>query len=199
MLGRLLKKQKSLIPPTIWPEVWCTLSPKQKEIARAEWIKEKPKLEEAQAARGFKHVPADDEEYVKIINDARLRLAPHEAPAMPCLSLGCYAGGDPSFNARGEKSHRRLHQDHTAPKGHASMNQFALVHTPIQIGKAMRIPEAKKAVDDEWNAHEVKKTWNINKVRPKAEVIAEAEKKNMSVHFGRLMDLCHLKHAELSP
>ena len=74
-----------------------------------------------------------------------------------------------------------------------------MVHTPIQIGKAMRIPSARKAVDDEWQAHEQKKTWNINKVRPKAEVIAEAEKKNVSVHFGRLMDLCHLKHAELSP
>ena len=129
MLGRLVKKQKSLRPPTIWPEVWCTLSPKQKEIARAEWIKEKPKLEEAQAARGFKYVPADDEEYVRIINDARLRLAPEEAPAMPCLPLGCYAGGDPSFSARGEKSHRRQHQDHIAPKGCASVDQFALVHT----------------------------------------------------------------------
>merc|ERR1711954_477641 len=118
---------------------------------------------------------------------------------MPCLPLGCYAGGDPCFRARGEKSHRRQHQDHTAPKGYASVDQFALVHTPIQIGKAMRIPDAKKAVDDEWNAHEQKKTWNVNKVRPKAEVIAEAEKKKVSVHFGRLMDLCHLKHAELSP
>ena len=57
------------------------------------------------------------------------------------------------------------------------MDQFALVHTPIQIGKAMRIPKAKKAVDDEWEAHEQKKTWNVSKVRPKAEVIAEAEKK----------------------
>ena len=56
----------------------------------------------------------------------------------------------------------------------------------------MRIPAAKKAVDDEWNAHEQKNTWNVNKVRPKAEVIAEAEKKKVSVHFGRLMDLCHL-------
>ena len=130
---------------------------------------------------------------------SRLRLAPHEAPALPCLPLGCYAGGDPSFCARGEKSHRRPHQDHTAPKGYASVDQFALVHTPIQIGKAMRIPDAKKAVDDEWSAREQKKTWNMDKVRPKAEVIAEAEKKNMSVHFGRLMDLCHLKHAELSP
>ena len=31
-----------------------------------------------------------------------------------------------------------------------------------------------------------------------AEVIAEALKKKLSVHLGRLMDLCHLKHAELN-
>ena len=103
VLGRLVKKQKSLRPPAVWPEIWCTLSPKQKDAARAEWVKEKPKLEEDQAARGFKYIHAEDEEYIKIINDARLRLAPHEAPAMPCLPFGCYARGDPSLSARGEK------------------------------------------------------------------------------------------------
>ena len=61
----------------------------------------------------------------------------------------------------------------------------------------MKIPDAKKAVDAEWLAHHQKKPWNVNRVRPKAEVIAEAQKNNVSVHFGRLMDLCHLKHVEL--
>ena len=51
VLGRLTKKQKSLRPPNVWPEIWSKLSPKQKEMVRAEWIKEKPKLEAAQAAR----------------------------------------------------------------------------------------------------------------------------------------------------
>ena len=215
VLGRLTKKQKSLRPPTIWPEIWCSLSPKQKEQARAEWAKEKPKLEEAQAARGFKYVSEDDEDYARLIDEARVRLAPHEAPAMPCIAYGCYAGGDPdfiaggdpgsiaggdpSFIARGEKKRRRKHQDHTAPKGYASVDLFALVHTPIPIGKAMRIPEAKKAIDEEWHSQENKTTWNTKKVRPKAEVIAEAERMKVSVHFGKLMDLCHLKHAELAP
>ena len=75
---------------------------------------------------------------------------------------------------------------------------MALVHLPISIDKAMKIPEAKKAIDAEWAAHAQKKTWNANRVRPRAEVIAEANKKKVSVHFGRLMDLCHLKHAELN-
>ena len=82
--------------------MWCSLSPKQKETARAEWAKEKPKLEEAQAARGFKYVSEDDEDYARIIDEARVRLAPHEAPAMPCIAYGCYAGGDPDFIAGGD-------------------------------------------------------------------------------------------------
>ena len=72
---------------------------------------------------------------------------------------------------------------------------MALVHLPIPIEKAMRIPEAKKAVDAEWTAHDQKKTWNVERVRPRAEVIAEAQKNKVSVHFGRLMDICHLKHS----
>ena len=100
------------------------------------------------------------------------------------------AGGDPSI--------RRPHQDRTAPKGYASLDQLAMVHLQISIDKAMKIPAAKKAVDAEWTAHAQKKTWNVERVRPRAEVIAEARKKKRSVHFGRLMDLCHLKHAELN-
>ena len=85
-------------------------------MVRAEWIKEKPKLEAAHAARGFKFIPADDEEYLSIFNQARTQLAQPEAPAMPCIHYGCVARGDPSFGARGVDTHQRPHQDHTAPK-----------------------------------------------------------------------------------
>ena len=34
-------------------------------------------------------------------------------------------------------------------------------------------------------------------MKPKAEVIAEAKTKGVDIHFGRLMDLCHLKNSEL--
>ena len=92
----------------------------------------------------------------------------------------------------------RPHQDQAAPKGYGSLEQMAMVHLPISIEKALRIPDARKAVDAEWTAHAQKKTWNVDRVRPRAEVIAEAQKNKISVHFGRLMDLCHLKRAELS-
>ena len=101
--GRATRIQRSNRPPTIWPELWKVLSSKQKEQAAREWALEKPKLEAAQAARGFKDVPADDNEYLQIIDDARTRLAQGEAPAMLCIPHTCYARGDPCSAARGVK------------------------------------------------------------------------------------------------
>ena len=39
--------------------------------------------------------------------------------------------------------------------------------------------------------------WNLTKVRSKKEVVDEARTKGAKVHFASLMDMCHLKNAEL--
>ena len=39
--------------------------------------------------------------------------------------------------------------------------------------------------------------WNLTKVRSKKEVIDEARTQGAKVHFASLMDICHLKNAEL--
>ena len=39
--------------------------------------------------------------------------------------------------------------------------------------------------------------WNLTKVRSKKEVIDEARTKGIKVHCALLMDICHLKNAEL--
>ena len=39
--------------------------------------------------------------------------------------------------------------------------------------------------------------WNLTKVRSKSEVIDEARTSGSKVHFASLMDICHLKKAEL--
>ena len=61
----------------------------------------------------------------------------------------------------------------------------------------MRIPAAKAAVDKEWEKLEKISAWNLTKVRSKSEVIDEARTKGTKVHFASLMDICHLKNAEL--
>ena len=63
--------------------------------------------------------------------------------------------------------------------------------------QAMKIPAAKAAVDKEWEKLEKISAWNLTKVRSKKEVIDEARASGATVHFASLMDICHLKNAEL--
>ena len=63
--------------------------------------------------------------------------------------------------------------------------------------QAMTIPAAKAAVDKEWEKLEKISAWNLTKVRSKKEVIDEVRTKGAKVHFASLVDICHLKNAEL--
>ena len=56
---------------------------------------------------------------------------------------------------------------------------------------------AKAAMDKEWEKLEKIPAWDITKVRNKSEVIDEARTEGIKVHFVSLMDICHLKNAEL--
>ena len=63
--------------------------------------------------------------------------------------------------------------------------------------QAMKILAAKAAVDKECEKFEKISAWNLTKVRSKKEVIDEARTSGAKVHFASLMDICHLKNAEL--
>ena len=63
--------------------------------------------------------------------------------------------------------------------------------------QAKKIPAAKAAVDKEWEKLEKIPAWNLTKVRNKSEVTDAARTKGAKVHFASLMDICHLKNAEL--
>ena len=89
------------------------------------------------------------------------------------------------------------HQDHIAGKGENSLQHCDLVHKFIPMPQAMKIPAAKAAVDKEWEKLEKISAWNLTKVRSKKEVIDEARTAGATVHFASLMDICHLKNAEL--
>ena len=82
-------------------------------------------------------------------------------------------------------------------KGEISLQHYNLVHTFILMPQAMKIPAAKAAVDKEWEKLEKISAWNLTKVKSKKEVIDEARKAGATVHFASLMDICHLKNAEL--
>ena len=64
--------------------------------------------------------------------------------------------------------------------------------------QAMKIPAAKAAVDKDLEKLEkIFRRGTLTKVRSKKEVIDEARTNGIKVHFASLMDLCHLKNAEL--
>ena len=173
------------------------MSKKQKKHEIDRWQAEKPLLEKARQLHGYYEVPADDKDYYKILADAKEKLNDLPAPAMPLIEKAMTAERQSSNGKPLHNESMRKHMDHFSQSAYDNIKEYGLIHTPVSIKKANKIPAAKAAVDSEWDAHAAKKTWNIERVKPRAEVIKEAKAKNMSVHFGTLMDLCHLKHAEL--
>ena len=89
------------------------------------------------------------------------------------------------------------HEDHNAGKGENSLQHYNLVHKFIPMPQAMKIPAAKAAVDKEWEKLEKISAWNLTKVKSKKQVIDEAKTSGATIHFASLMDICHLKSAEL--
>ena len=134
------------------------------------------------------------------------------APAMPCKILkNCGSGGsnkiktklacvleaDESTTMRMGNSIPHDHQDHIAGIGENSLQHYNLVHKFIPMPQAVKIPAAKAAVDKKWEKLEKISAWNLTEVRRKKEVIDEARTSGATVHFASLMDICHLKNAEL--
>ena len=111
--------------------------------------------------------------------------------------LACILEADESTRLRMGESLPNHHEDHIAGKGENSLQHYNLVHKFIPMPQAMKIPEAKAAVDKEWETLEKIPAWQLTKVRNKSDVIDEARTSGAKVHFASLMDKCHLENAEL--
>ena len=98
---------------------------------------------------------------------------------------------------RMEESLSNYREDHIAGRGDNSLQHYNLVHKFIPMPQAMKIPAAKAAVGKKWEKLEKISASDLTKVRSKSEVIDEARTKEAKVHFVSLMDICHLKNAEL--
>ena len=155
-------------------------------------------------------------EFKEIIENARKKLETPMAPALPCKTskkskhgetrgktnefkskLACILEASQSTRLRMEESLPNYHEDHVAGRGDNSLQHYNLVHEFILMHQAMKIPAAKAAVDKEWEKLEKISAWNLTKVRNKKRVIDEARTSGAKVHFASLMDICHLKNAEL--
>ena len=135
------------------------------------------------------------------------------APAMPCkimkkncgsngsnkiqTKLACILEAEESTRMRMGNSLPNHHEDHIAGKGDNALQNYNLFHKIFLCLKAMKIPAAKATVDKEWEKLEKISAWNLTKVRSKKKVTDEARTKGAIVHFASLMDIYHLKNAEL--
>ena len=111
--------------------------------------------------------------------------------------LACILEANESIRLRMGESLPNHHEDHISGKGDSSLQHYNLVHTFILMPQAMKLPAAKAAVEKEWEKLENSSAWNLTKVRSKKEMIEEARTSGAKVHFASLMDICHLKNAEL--
>ena len=118
---------------------------------------------------------------------------------VPITIYGCIVESNKSAWRRVESSLRSKHEDRIAGKGFASMTHCSLVHKFMAFAssdensrcKSCRGQGMEEARDDHSMATE--------KVRSKKEVILEAQRDKKKVHFAALMDICHLKNAEVEP
>ena len=163
--------------------------------------------------RGIYFIDPEDKEFKETIKNARKKLETPVAPAIPCkiMKKNCGSGGsnkikrklacileaDESTRLRMGNSLLNHHEDHIAGEGDNSLQQYNLVHKIIPMPQAMKIPAAKATVDKECEILEKISAWNLTQVRSKKEVIDEARTSGATVHFASLVDMCHLKNAEL--
>ena len=70
-----------------------------------------------------------------------------------------------SKRCRISESAKHKHEEQVADRGYISMSLYTLIHLPLPIPKAIRIPEAKVAVDREWN--KLKNTSVLARIRSK--------------------------------
>ena len=180
------------------------------------WSIEKPKLDNARKLRGIYFIGPEDKEFKETMRNARKKLETPMAPAMPCKTskkskkgeirsktndfkskFACILEASESTGMRMEESLPNHREDHIAGRGGSSLQHYNLVHKFIPMPQAMKIPAAKAAVDKEWEKLDNIPAWDLTKVRSKSEVIDEARTKGAKVHFASLMDICHLKNAEL--
>ena len=214
---RLKRKQTTSWPDNVCPDMWKHVSDASKRKEKRKWAIEKPKLDKARRLRGIYFIDPEDEEFKDIMKNARRKLEIPMPAAMPCKTslcpssretcraigghktkYACIVEADESMRIRMEGTPHRYHEDPIAGKGTNSLSHYNFAHQFIPMPQAMKMPEAKAAVE-KLKKHEMILAWQLTQVRNKNEVIAEARNEGRKGNFASLMHLCHLKNSELEP
>ena len=158
--GRLTRKQSTSRPDSVWPDMWKHVSDAAKKKAKQTWAIEKPKLENARQLRGIYFIEPDDEEFKLTMKAARRKLEVPMPAAMPC-KIPIKSSGETHRNIGKRRTQyacvvdawkeldTNLIRDHITAKWMNFMTLHSLVHKFIPMPQALKIPDAKAAVEKE--------------------------------------------------
>ena len=145
----------------------CQTQPTAK---KNKWAIEKPKLDidKARRLRGIYFIDAANAEFKESIKKYAEKVGSPMPAAMPCKTRGrkvketcrapdvrktkyvCIVEADGSTRKRAEGTLHKDHEGHIAGKGINSLSHYNLVHKTTPPPQAMKIPDAKAAVEKEW-------------------------------------------------
>ena len=128
--------------------------------------------------------------------ETRKRASKQSSNSHKITKYACIVETHESTRKRLESTFPRNHEDHVAEKGVQSKNHNSTVRKFASLPQAMKSPDAKAAVNKEWEKLEKIPARQMEKVKSKKDVILDAQKKKKKVHFATLTDVSHLKIAE---
>ena len=164
---RLTRKQTTSRPDDVWPDMWKFVSDAAKKKAKQRWAIEKPKVDNARQLRRIFFIKPNDAEFKLTMKAARRKLEVPMPAAMPCTipikssgethrnirkrktKYSCVVDAHESTRPRLEGAGHKPHQDHITAKGTNSTTHYSLVHKLIPMPQALKIPDAKAAVEKE--------------------------------------------------
>ncbi len=184
--GRVAKSAKTTRPPTIPPELWTKTSPSEKKDAIEVYL--------AQLA-------ADKLEYAEIAAPASTTSTAPAGKIMTNWQASLLTEDDIPMLPR-EFASLEPHREHNAwhPPG--------CIARKLSKKEMDACPRARKALDAEWEKlrtlkrpHPVKGhgAWDEANVREASTVREAARASGQTIHFGRIVELCHEKGSELAP
>ena len=175
---RLTRNQLTSRPYHLWPELWEKMGKIAKLKERQKWSHDKPQLDNARKLRRIYFMDPEDKEFKETIKNARKKLETPVAPAMPCKisknSQNCGNGG------KSKKTKTKL-----------ACILEASESTRLRVGESLPTHHEDHIAGKGDNSLQ---HYNlVHKFIP----IGEARTKGVKVHFASLMDIFHLKNAEL--
>ena len=200
---RLTRQQLTSRSDHFWPELWRGMGRNAKLKERHKWSNEQPKLDNARRSRGIYFIDPEDKKFKETIQNACKKLETPMAPAMPCKT--CKKSKHGEIRSKTNEFKSKLACILEASESRTTLKEKVRIHCNLIILytnlfpclKPWRFPQqkqqwikngrnGKRSPRWTWRQSEVKKRWSMKQGRRAQKFI-----------FASLMDICHLKNAEL--